>query len=218
MVNSWVERYQYHFLRHFGKPFDVQVYHDADGFSLKLATHDWAMRGFHVYASLGMADRLAREGEQAVGEVILYSDAADKEVPRLFVTTLFFILKNEIPLTTRFSVGFAGMNRAFSKKTGKTALYFTRAFSPDGEFDKIAELARVYQAFFITEDEDEFLEENGAIEFEHKFWSQLGEDFKRDEPLRAPVDLEEMPMFKEKVQLIWSRAAQLFSVRRSSCI
>lgn len=218
MAAAWTETYLPHFQHYFGKPFDVQVYHDADNHSLKLATHDWAMKGYHVYASLGVADRLAREGEQAVGEVILYCDVPDKEVPRLFVTALFFILQNEIPLTSRFSVGFASMNRAFSQKSGKSAFYFTRAFSPDGEFDKVAELARVYQAFFISPEEDAFLEEKGPVEFEQLFWSQLGDEFRRDEPMRPPVDMEEMPKFKEQVGMMWSKAAQLFSVRRKSCI
>jgi hypothetical protein len=215
MSASWAEIYQQHFLMHFSKPFDVQVYHGADGAALKLTTYDRAMPGFRIYASTGMADRLARSGEMAVGEVILYSDLPDSEIPQLFVTALFFILQNAIPLTTRFSIAFAGMNPAFSKRTGKSALYFTRAFSPDGEFDRVAQLACVYQAFFITPAEDEFLEKEGAVCFEKEFWSQLGPDFRRDEPLRPPVDLQEMDKYRAKVSELWGLAArQLFSVQR----
>src|SRR6478672_8023243 len=103
MSTRWADIYQDHFQQHFGKPFDVQVFHDPHGASLKLGTHDWAMQGFRVYASLGVADRLARDGEEAVGEVILYADVPDPAIPRLFVTSLFFILHNAIPLTSRFS-------------------------------------------------------------------------------------------------------------------
>jgi hypothetical protein len=223
-MTPWSDAYERHFLEYFGKPFDIQQFYDNDNFALKLATYDWALKGFRVYASLGMATRLALEGEQAVREVILYSDVPDQEVPRLFVASLFFILQNAIPLTTRFSVVFPSMYGTFSRRYGKTALYFTRAFSADGEFDKVAflankdELARVYQAFFITPDEDEFLENEGPVAFEQRFWSQFGGDFRRDEPLRQPVDMEEMPHYQMEVKALWKRAAQLFSVRRPSCV
>jgi hypothetical protein len=218
MSASWTNLYEQHFQRHFHKPFDVQVYHDANGFSLKLATYDHVMKGFHVFASLGMADRLARDGEEAVGEVILYSDVQDAEVPRVFVNALFFILQNAIPLTTRFSISFEATNRQLSRRSGKSAIYFTRAFSTDGEFDRVAELARVYQAFFIGAEEDAFLEKEGAAAFEQKFWQQLGEDFRRDEPLRPPVDLQEMQQFQAKVSDLQSKAAHVFSLRRPSCV
>ncbi len=218
MTIFWTDIYQDHFQKYFGKPFDVQVFHDASGASLKLATHDWALAGFRVYASTGIADRLARDGEEAVGEVLVYSDVSDPEVPRLFVTSLFFILQNKIPLTSRFSVSFSSVERAFSRRCDKTALYFTRAFSPDGAFNEVGKLARVYQVFFISAEEDAFLDQNGPAVFEEKFWAQLGEDFRRDEALRPPVDLAEMEVYKKRVNELWTRAARLFSVRRPSCV
>ena len=218
MATSWTETYREHFQEHFQKPFDVQIYHDSDGAALKLATHDWALPGFRVFASLGMADRLARSGEQAVGEAILYCDVPDPQAPRLFVTALFFILQNNIPLTTRFSLGFGELGEAFRRRSGKSACYFTRAFSPDGKFNQVAELARVYQALFITPEEDEFLESDGSAAFEQALWSQLGEDFQRDEPLRPPVDLQEMDAYKARVADLWKRAAGLFRVDRPACV
>lgn len=218
MAVLWTDIYQGHFEEYFDRPFDVQVYHEADGASIKIATHDWALAGFRVYASMGVADRLTRDGEEAVGEAILYADVADPEAPQLFVNALFFILQNGIPFTSRFSIAFAGLSRAFSKRYDKSALYFTRAFSPDGEFDQVGRLARVYQAFFITGAEDDFLEANGPVEFEKAFWSQFGEDFRRDEPMRPPVDLTQMEEYDGRVNALWARAARLFSLRRASCV
>lgn len=218
MPAFWTDLYRDHFQMHFGKPFDVQVYHGPDDTALKLATHDWAMPGFRVIASLGIADLLAREGEEAVGEVILYCDVPDKETHRLFVNALFFVIQNRIPLTSRFSIGFANLERTFSQRHGKSALYFTRAFSPDGEFDRVGDLARVYQAFFITPKEDEFLDAHGPLEFETRFWETLGEDYRRDEPMRPPVDLKEMPAYTERVNALWANAAKLFSVHRKGFV
>src|SRR5947209_5333131 len=98
MASSWAETFRQHFQKRFGKPFDVQVFHDADGFALKLATHDLAVRGFYLYASLGLSDRTARNEDEDFGEVLLFADVPDAEVPQLFVSALFFVLRNAIPL------------------------------------------------------------------------------------------------------------------------
>ena len=218
MAAFWTEEYQRHFQHYFNKPFDVQVYHGPDGASLKLATHDWALAGFRVYASMGLADRLSLEDEGAFGEVILYADVPDPIVSRLFINALFFILQHGIPLDSRFAVSFAGMDRRFAERSGKSALYFTRAFSADDEFDHVTEAARVYQAFFITPAEDEFLDKKGPEEFEEKFWGQIEAGFDRNADLRPPIDLTETAAYQEKVNNIKSTAVRLFSLHRPSCV
>lgn len=190
MSSLWTETYQHHFLRYFQKPFDVQVYHDQAGFALKLATHDWALRGFRIYASIGLADKRAKDEDDDFGEVILFSDVPDREVPELFVHALFFILQQDIPLRSRFAVGFAESHPDFRRRHGKGALYFTRPMLPDvffaedpatgakvgrETFDKLRQgeaFGRVYQAFFITPNEDAFLDAWGPDRFEEKLFEQ----------------------------------------------
>ena len=94
-----------HFLKRFHKPFDIQVFHDTDGSALKLAIHDRAAPGFRAYASMGLADKLVANEEDDFGEIILLSDVPDTMVPQLFVNSLFFILHNDIPLSSRFAIG-----------------------------------------------------------------------------------------------------------------
>jgi hypothetical protein len=212
MTSSWSERYRLHFQKQFQKPFDIQIYHSSeivnprtksgwgwlgswfsapekskspDGSSLKLATHDWAMAGFRVYASMGLADRLVQNGEEEFGEVILFSDLPDKEVPQLFVHALFFILHNDISLGSRFAIGgIYDLLPEFAARYRKSALYFTRATAEAHTTKQIAsgekvdyeetinkvrngdEFGWVYQAYFITPEEDEYLEDNGADAFE----------------------------------------------------
>lgn len=169
MAAFWTDVYQKHFQRYFQKPFDIQVYHDPNGFALKLATYDWALKNFRVYASMGLADKLAETSEDSFGEVILFSDVPDPEGPRLFVNALFFILQNDIPLDSRYSIAFSDMRSAFIRRYKKTALYFTLASGPDEQFNKVRQgetFGRVYQAFFISRAEDEFLEAYGADVFE----------------------------------------------------
>jgi len=169
MSAFWTDTYQRHFQRYFGKPFDIQVYHSRDGGSLKVATHDWALPGFRVYASMGLADRMAESDEDNFGEVNLFCDVPEKEAAQLFVNALFFILQNDIPLDSRFSIGFSELQNAIVRHYKKSALYFTFAEGPDEQFNKVRkedQFGRVFQALFITREEDEFLEENGADAFE----------------------------------------------------
>ena len=178
MAKLWRDIYQQHFQKYFKKPFDIKVYNDAGRFGLKLAMHDCALPGFHVYATMGLADRLAENEEDDFGEVILLADVPDTEVPALFVNALFFILQNGIPLGSRFAIGgIPQMQPAFAKRHGKTALYFTLADDEDEHFNKVRRgetFGRVYQAYFITADEDEYLAAYGPDEFDKRF-EKLGE-------------------------------------------
>ncbi len=172
----WTDIYRQHFQHYFQKPFDIQIFHDPHGASLKLATHDWAQEGYRVYASLGLADRIAADDEErAFGEAILFADVPDKDVPQLFVNALFFILHQNIPLDSRFAIGFGDLQSSFVHRFRKTALYFTLAAGPDEKFNKIRRgenFGRVFQAYFITPEEDEFLEAHGADAFDQEFAQQ----------------------------------------------
>ena len=178
MARFWTDIYQQHFQRHFQKPFDIKVYHDSADFAVKLATYDWALRNRTIHASIGLADKLAQDEEADFGEVILVADAPDPAIPLLFINALFFILQNGIPLGSRFSIGgIEQVQPAFAKRFQKTALYFTLASDESEKFNKVRrgeEFGRVYQAYFITAEEDKYLEEYGPDEFDKRF-EKLGE-------------------------------------------
>ncbi len=125
MRTFWTEIYERHFQHHFQKPFDVQVYHGPDGAGLKIATYDWAKRGFRVFASVGLADKLAEIEGEDFGEVVLFCDVDEPQIPQLFVNALFFILQHDIPLGSRFAIGFGDMAPEFTRRYDKTSLYFT---------------------------------------------------------------------------------------------
>lgn len=192
MTSLWTEHYQQHFRKYFHKPFDINVYHDQAGTALKLATYDQALQGVRIYASIGLADRLLQRDEENFGEVILFSDLPDAQVPELFVHALFFVLRLDIPLYSRFSIGFAEANPDFSERIGKAALYFTQPMLPDVFFNIDPEsgepigrerferphmedvFGRVYQAYFITAAEDAFLDAWGGERFEEELFKTPG--------------------------------------------
>jgi hypothetical protein len=221
MRSYWTDRYQQHFQQFFNKPFDIQVYHDAEGGGLKLAIHDWARQGFRVYASMGLAARLERDGVEDFGEAILFSDVPDPEVPQLFVNALFFILQHNIPLGSRFAIGFGDMDRDFARRYGKSALYFTRPLEDNETFTNVLgpdSIGHVYEAFFITPEEDAFLERRGPDVFEEKFWSAYRADLTPDERIELSVDKEKAQEFQAKQQEIWQQSIKVLSVRRTSCV
>ena len=179
MAAFWTDCYQAHFQKFFQKPFDVQVFHDSDGFALKVANHDLAVDNYRVLASMGLADKLVANDEDDFGEVILFSDVPDQEVPQLFVNALFFILHHDIPLGSRFAIGgIDQMRKAFADRHGKSALYFTLAQDENESFNKVRngdEFGFVYQAFFISAAEDRYLDEYGPDEFEKRLDEQPGD-------------------------------------------
>jgi hypothetical protein len=220
-VMAWTEIYQQHFQRYFQKPFDIQVFHGPGGAALKIAIHDWARQGFRVYASMGLADILFRDEEEDFGEVILFADSADKQVPQLFVNALFFILQHNIPLGTPFAIGFGAMDQDFVHRYGKSSLYFTRPVEDDEVFNEVVhkdDVGRVLQAFFVTPEEDAFLEEHGADAFEPKFRAQFGGSLSDEEDLDLFVDKEKAPELEARLQEKWRRASHVLSLRRASCV
>ncbi len=145
MESPWARAYYWHFAKYFGKPFDVQSYQSATGIPLKLATYDLRYRKFRVYASIGLADEVSKD----VGEVILLSDDFGKDVPDLFVNSLFFILDKDIPLGSRFAVaGVDSLNPDFAEHYNKAAIYYDVADGFDEGFGRVecdGETGLVYQ-------------------------------------------------------------------------
>ena len=83
---------------------------------------------------------------------MLFSDVEDAAIPQLFVNALFFILQCDIPLDSRFAIGFGDMAPEFARRYRKTSLYFTHPIPDAGSFDKVRHgesFGRVYQAFFL---------------------------------------------------------------------
>jgi hypothetical protein len=196
MSTFWTDAYRAHFQHYFQKPFDIQTYRDRkdEGLALKIATYDWARRGFRVYASMGLADKLLANDEDQFGEVILFSDVPDKEVPALFVNALFFILHKNIPLGSRFSIGGIDQMRPdFAARSRKSALYFTLAADEEDSLNKVRhaeDFGRVYQAYFISAEEDEYLELHGPDAFEKLWHRQLAEDLSLRRPSFISEDLQ----------------------------
>jgi len=169
----WPDLYLRHFMRYFGKPYDVEIYRQDDGSSLRLATFDHGYRNYRIYASLGLSERAAELND--LGEVILLADDPGKDIPFLFVNSLFFILANRIPLASHFAIGgIDALKPDFAEHFQKEALYFTVANGFPRGFEKIerGQTGIVFQALFISPAEHDLLKRKGWQEFEDKLEAQ----------------------------------------------
>src|SRR5437870_1947068 len=133
---TWPDLYLRHFTHFFGKPFDVQLYSGEDGSAVRVATFDRRYPKHLVYASLGLSEHA--DDLREVAEIILLSDDKGKDVPVLFVSSLFFILQRKISLSTPFAMGSIEMVKPeFAEYYGKAAIYYAPADGFPQGFERV---------------------------------------------------------------------------------
>jgi Suppressor of fused protein (SUFU) len=176
MSVPWSKRYWAHFQKFFGKPFDWQDFQqDEYSLPLRLVTYDHALRKYKVIASVGLSEH--SEELKARGEVVVLADVGWRKVPYLLANALFFAIRKEIPLTSKFTIGgVANLDPGFAEQYGKTGLYLTNATgfppgfaelpSPDGE------TGQVFQGLFVSDAEQSLIRDYGGEEFERRLMEQ----------------------------------------------
>jgi len=161
-----------HFTLHLGKPFDVQVYRQEDGPPLRLATFDQAFAKYRAYGSLGLSDRT----EVPAAEAVLLADDPGKDVPFIFVNSLFFILQRQIPLQTGLVIGGVEMIKPdFTDYFNKTAICYALAHDLRqgiATVDLGDDTGQVYQALFVSWAERDFIKRNGHEAFAQRLAEQ----------------------------------------------
>lgn len=177
MNPSWPDIYLRHFTYYFHKPFDVQLYRDESGASMRLATFDRAYPKHRVYASLGLSDH--PDDLKTITEAILIADDPGKDVPEIFVNALFFIINRRIDVRSRFAIGgIEAVNATFAECFNKSAIYFSDAEGFPPGFNSVAgngETGAVCQGIFISWSEQDFLNRKGPDAFEEKLRGEQGD-------------------------------------------
>lgn len=165
--------YLQHFIRHFGKPFDIEAYRTEDGERLRIAVFDLRYKQFKIYATLGLSDA---PDMPDLGEVILLTDDFRPDVKQLFVHFMLFVLQKNIPLGSRFCIGGIEMiNNDFADFYGKQALYVMPAEGFGAGFEELEceeETGKVYQGLFVSYTEQDMIRRQGGEAFEQKLRDQ----------------------------------------------
>jgi hypothetical protein len=175
MSANWANCYLAHFARYLGKPFDVETYRQSEeGPPLRIATYDRRYRQHRGFASIGLAEYA--EDLKTVGEVIVLTDTAWKEIPFFLVNSLFFMIQKRIPLTPGVAIGgIANLNPEFAEYFDKSALFFMKATGFDKGFDTVPcgeEVGQVFQGIFVSEAEETFIRKQGGPAFEERLQAQ----------------------------------------------
>src|SRR5262249_21385075 len=168
---NWSECYLRHFAHYFGKPSDAETYRPSEASPpLQLAIYDRGYKNHRVFASVGLTHYAA--DLKTLGEVIVLSDTAWKEVPFLMVNSLFFLIQKRIPLEPGVTVGgVANLNPDLAEYFDKSALFYMDATGFPPGFDTVAcgeEEGRVFQGVFVSESEERFIRNKGASAFEEE--------------------------------------------------
>ncbi|WP_026652918.1 suppressor of fused domain protein [Butyrivibrio proteoclasticus] len=139
---------------------DVKVFGD-ENHTLQMLIYDKVFAGCKTVASFGLSKYLSKQCE-----VVMAVDAEYETSTKVLANALFYAIQNNIQISEgSFIEGVANIDRQFSEKYGKTAIYFTYPFCFPDEFAQNGE-CRFMLAFFITQDEAEYLKKNGSDAFE----------------------------------------------------
>jgi hypothetical protein len=161
------------FLDHFGKYFgdfgSRRVFTpDETAASIQILAYAKVFAGCLVFSSLGLSHYEAEVGGPA--EAVLPVDEAWDIVPEVFASSLFFMVRNRLPVGRGVSIrGIDNLFPRFSAEYGKSAVYLTNPYNLPAEFSTVpcgAERGSVFLAFLISAREDEYFRANGAEVFE----------------------------------------------------
>ncbi len=133
--------------------------------SIQLLQYDKVFEGCKTYATIGLS-RYADIISDAYEVVMVVDD--DAEVSgTILANVLFYIINNNVKLDNgTYIEGIKNINEEFSSRHNKNAVYFTEPYAFPDEFSNINKEIKVCLAFFISEEECNFIRKNGCNKFE----------------------------------------------------
>lgn len=122
--------------------------------------------GLKTFATLGFSKYFGVIKNKA--EIVFSVDEnLEEALLSIIMNSLFFITENQIDFGKgTFIKGVEKINADFANSHNIRAVYFTLPFVFPEDFSEITGEIKMYEAFFLTQSELEYLEENGAESFE----------------------------------------------------
>lgn len=138
---------------------------DEDMPLIQLLQYDNIFEGCKTYASLGLSK--FSEIINNVCEVILAVDDDYEKAAVIFANVLFYIIENKIDFGRGvYITGIENIDKEFAINHKKNAIYFTETYIFPDEFSNINKIAKMYLAFFISQEECNFIKNYGCEKFE----------------------------------------------------
>ncbi|MBQ3545169.1 MAG: suppressor of fused domain protein [Lachnospiraceae bacterium] len=155
-----------HYEKYLGEFEDCLIFKgDENSSSIQLLQYDNVFKDCKTYATIGLskyADII-----KDVYEVVMVVDDAMEECATILANALFYIINNNVKLNRgTYIEGIKNINEEFGIKHNKTAVYFTETYAFPDEFSTINEEVKMCLAFFISEEECDYIRKFGCDKFE----------------------------------------------------
>lgn len=155
-----------HYEKYLGEFEDCLIFKgDENAPSIQLLQFDNVFKDCKTYATIGLskyADII-----KDVYEVVMIVDDAMEESATILANVLFYIINNNVELNSgTYIEGIKNINEEFGIKRNKNAVYFTETYAFPDEFSTINEEVKMCLAFFISEEECDYIKKFGCDKFE----------------------------------------------------
>ena len=151
-----------HYEKYLGEMLGADSY---PALSLQLMGYQDAVENCLTFATMGLSLH-----EQALGcccEAVLAAEEDYDRCADLFVKVLSFLIAKKLPLGPGMAIGGIDvLAPEFYGQYHKSALYFTEPTLFTGAFRKIDDRCRIFMAFFISPEEEQWLKAHGTEAFE----------------------------------------------------
>ena len=154
-----------HYEKFLGEFIGVKTYAGNEkSFPIQLLIYENVFEGCKTYASLGVSKYSNIINNNC--EVILVVDCDEENSSNILANALFYIINNNVELRRGTYIdGIKNINKEFYLRHNKSAIYFTETYYFPEEFS-LADNKKMYLAFFISEEEVNYLKQYGFDKFE----------------------------------------------------
>lgn len=152
-----------HYNQFLGDYIGADVYANND-YEIQILGFPNAIKDCLVLASFGISKH---DDQEECCEVILPVDDLYDESAEILANSIFYALSNNMSIGRGLLIeGADNIIEGFSKKCGKTALYFTDVYVLPEEFAFVDNKCHIYMGFFVSKEESEYIKKFGSDQFE----------------------------------------------------
>ena len=133
--------------------------------NLQLMGFQDAVEGCLTFGTMGLSLHRKELGDCC--EAVLTAEEDLDLCADLFVKVLIYLIDRQLPLHKGLTIGgIRELNPEFFASHHKSALYFTEPTMFTPAFREIGDVCRIYMAVFITPEEEAYIRQHGAEDFE----------------------------------------------------
>lgn len=164
--NNLGEEILNHYEKYLGIFEDHRVFKGCEDMpSIQLLQYSNVFEGCKTFVSFGMSKFSAIINN--ICETILIVDNDFQRASYLFANVLFYIIENNMDFGRgTYVMGIENVDKDFALKHNKAAIYFTETYMFPEAFSCINGRIKMYLAFFISQEECNYIKKYGCEKFE----------------------------------------------------